>query len=88
MENINKIFNFDIDSEDGLLYYDYDEYMKEVSYEQGEIDATLKRNKEIIKNMLNNNLDKDLMLKITNLKEEELNKIIEDISSEETKSNK
>ena len=88
MENINKIFNFDIESEDGLLYYDYDEYMKEVSYEQGEIDATLKRNKEIIKNMLNNNLDKDLMLKITNLKEEELNKIIEDISSEETKSNK
>ena len=88
MENINKIFNFDIESEDGLLYYDYDEYMKEVSYEQGEIDATLKRNKEIIKNMLNNNLDKDLMLKITNLKEEELNKIIEDISREETKSNK
>lgn len=62
--------------------------MKEVSYEQGEIDATLKRNKEIIKNMLNNNLDKDLMLKITNLKEEELNKIIEDINQEETKSNK
>ena len=88
MENINKIFNFDIESEDGLLYYDYDEYMKEVSYEQGEIDATLKRNKEIIKNMLNNNLDKDLMLKITNLKEEELNKIIEDINQEETKSNK
>ena len=84
MRNINKIFNFDIESEDGLLYYDYDEYMKEVSYEQGEID----KQKSIIKNMLNNNLDKNLMLKITNLKEEKLNKIIEDISCEETKSNK
>ena len=88
MRDISKIFNIDIEDLDKQLYYDYDEYMKEVSYEQGEIDATLKRNKEIIKNMLNNNLDKDLMLKITNLKEEELNKIIEDISSEETKSNK
>ena len=88
MRDISKIFNIDIEDLDKHLYYDYDEYMKEVSYEQGEIDATLKRNKEIIKNMLNNNLDKDLMLKITNLKEEELNKIIKDISSEETKSNK
>lgn len=58
--------------------------MKEVSYEQGEID----NRKKIIKNMLDNNLDKDLMLKITNLKEEELNKIIENINREETKSNK
>ena len=88
MENINKIFNFDIESEDGLLYYDYDEYMKEVSYEQGEIDATLKRNKEIIKNMLNKNYPKEEIMELTNLKEEELNKIIEDINCEETKSNK
>ena len=88
MRDISKIFNIDIEDLDKQLYYDYDEYMKEVSYEQGEIDATLKRNKEIIKNMLNNNLDKDLMLKIINLKEEELNKIIEDINCEETKSNK
>lgn len=88
MKDISKIFDIDTESLDEQLYYDYDEYMKEVSYEQGEIDATLKRNKEIIKNMLNNNLDKDLMLKITNLKEEELNKIIEDINQEETKSNK
>lgn len=88
MRDISKIFNIDIEDLDKQLYYDYDEYMKEVSYEQGEIDATLKRNKEIIKNMLNNNLDKDLMLKITNLKEEELNKIIEDINRDETKSNK
>lgn len=88
MRDISKIFNIDIEDLDKQLYYDYDEYMKEVSYEQGEIDATLKRNKEIIKNMLDNNLDKDLMLKITNLKEEELNKIIEYINREETKSNK
>ena len=85
MRDISKIFNIDIEDLDKQLYYDYDEYMKEVSYEQGEIDATLKRNKEIIKNMLDNNLDKDLMLKITNLKEEELNKIIENINREETK---
>ena len=88
MRDISKIFNIDIEDLDKQLYYDYDEYMKEVSYEQGEIDATLKINKEIIKNMLDNNLDKDLMLKITNLKEEELNKIIEYINREETKSNK
>ena len=88
MRNINKIFNFDIESEDGLLYYDYDEYMKEVSYEQGEIDGVLKVNKEIIKNMLENNFDKETMLKITNLKEEELNKIIEDINRDKIKSNK
>ena len=88
MRNINKIFNFDIESEDGLLYYDYDEYMKEVSYEQGEIDGTLKVNKEIIKNMLNKNYPKKEIMELTNLKEEELNKIIEDISREETKSNK
>ena len=81
MRDISKIFNIDIEDLDKQLYYDYDEYMKEVSYEQGEID----KQKSIIKNMLNNNLDKDLMLKITNLKEEELNKIIEDISREETK---
>ena len=84
MRDISKIFNIDIEDLDKQLYYDYDEYMKEVSYEQGEID----KQKSIIKNMLNNNLDKNLMLKITNLKEEELNKIIEDISCEETKSNK
>ena len=88
MRDISKIFNIDIEDLDKQLYYDYDEYMKEVSYEQGEIDATLKRNKEIIKNMLDNNLDKNLMLKITNLKEEELNKIIENINREETKLNK
>ena len=69
MKDISKIFDIDTESLDEQLYYDYDEYMKEVSYEQGEIDATLKRNKEIIKNMLNNNLDNDLMFKITNLKE-------------------
>ena len=58
--------------------------MKEVSYEQGEID----KQKSIIKNMLNKNYPKEEILELTNLKEEELNKIIEDISSEETKSNK
>ena len=62
--------------------------MKEVSYEQGEIDATLKRNKEIIKNMLNKNYPKEEIMELTNLKEEELNKIISDINHEETKSNK
>ena len=84
MENINKIFNFDIESDDGLLYYDYDEYMKEVSYEQGEID----NQKKIIKNMLNKNYPKEEIMELTNLKEEELNKIIEDIKHDETKSNK
>ena len=84
MRDISKIFNIDIEDLDKQLYYDYDEYMKEVSYEQGEID----NRKKIIKNMLENNLDKDLMLKITNLKEEEFNKIIEDIKHDETKSNK
>ena len=84
MRNINKIFNFDIESEDGLLYYDYDEYMKEVSYEQGEID----NRKKIIKNMLNKNYPKEEIMELTNLKKEELEKIIEDISREETKSNK
>ena len=88
MRNISKIFNIDIEDLDKQLYYDYDEYMKEVSYEQGEIDGILKNQKEIIKNMLENNFDKETMLKITNLKEEKLNKIIEDISREETKSNK
>mgnify|MGYP004464670817 FL=1 len=85
MRDISKIFNIDIEDLDKQLYYDYDEYMKEVSYEQGEIDATLKRNKEIIRNMLENNLDKDLMLKITKLDEETLNKIIDNIQSENSK---
>ena len=84
MRDISKIFNIDIEDLDKQLYYDYDEYMKEVSYEQGEID----KQKSIIKNMLNKNYPKEEILELTNLKEEELNKIIEDISSEETKSNK
>ena len=88
MRDISKIFNIDIEDLDKQLYYDYDEYMKEVSYEQGEIDGILKNQKEIIKNMLENNFDKETMLKATKLDEEKLNKIIEDISREETKSNK
>ena len=88
MRDISKIFNIDIEDLDKQLYYDYDEYMKEVSYEQGEIDGILKNQKEIIKNMLENNFDKETMLKATKLDEEKLNKIIEDISCEETKSNK
>lgn len=84
MRDISKIFNIDIEDLDKQLYYDYDEYMKEVSYEQGEID----KQKSIIKNMLNKNYPKKEIMELTNLKEEELNKIIEDISCEETKSNK
>ena len=38
MRDISKIFNIDIEDLDKHLYYDDDEYMKEVSYEQGEID--------------------------------------------------
>ena len=48
MRDISKIFNIDIEDLDKQLYYDYDEYMKEVSYEQGEIDGVLKKQKEII----------------------------------------
>lgn len=84
MRDISKIFNIDIEDLDKQLYYDYDEYMKEVSYEQGEID----NRKKIIKNMLNKNYPKEEIMELTNLKNEELNKIIEDISREETKSNK
>ena len=58
--------------------------MKEVSYEQGEID----KQKKIIKNMLDNNFDKEIILKITNLDEETLNGVIEDIKYDETKSDK
>ena len=87
MRDISKIFNIDIDSLDEQLYYDYDEYMKEVSYEQGEIDATLKRNKEIIKNMLENNFDKETILKITELDEENLDEIIENIQKDEVEDN-
>lgn len=88
MRDISKIFNIDIDSLDEQLYYDYDEYMKEVSYEQGEIDGILKNQKEIIKNMLENNFDKETMLKITKLDKETLNEIIEEISNEDIKSDK
>ena len=88
MRDVSKIFNIDIEDLDKQLYYDYDEYMKEVSYEQGEIDGALKRNKEIIKNMLDNNFDKKIILKITNLDEETLNEILEEISNERTKSDK
>ena len=84
MRDISKIFNFDIESDDGLLYYNYDEYMNEVSYEQGEID----KQKKIIKNMLDNNFDKEIILKITDLDEETLNGVIEDIKYDEMKSNK
>ena len=84
MRDISKIFNIDIEDLDKQLYYDYDEYMKEVSYEQGEID----NRKKIIKNMLNKNYPKEEIMELTNLKEEELNKIIENINREETKSNK
>ena len=87
MRDISKIFNIDIDSLDEQLYYNYDEYMKEVSYEQGEIDATLKRNKEIIKNMLENNFDKETILKITELDEENLDEIIENIQKDEVEDN-
>ena len=88
MRDVSKIFNIDIEDLDKQLYYDYDEYMKEVSYEQGEIDGALKRNKEIIKNMLDNNFNKETILKITNLDEESLNEILEEISNEGTKSDK
>ena len=83
MRDISKIFNIDIEDLDKQLYYDYDEYMKEVSYEQGEID----NRKKIIKNMLNKNYPKKEIMELTNLKEEELNKIIEEINHEEKKSN-
>ncbi len=88
MRDISKIFNIDIEDLDKQLYYDYDEYMKEVSYEQGEIDGILKNQKEIIKNMLSKNYPKKEIMELTNLKEEELNKIIKDIKHDETKSNK
>ena len=88
MRDISKIFNIDIDSLDEQLYYDYDEYMKEVSYEQGEIDGILKKQKEIINNMLENNFDKETILKITKLDEETLNEIIEELSNEDIKSDK
>ena len=84
MRDISKIFNIDIDSLDEQLYYDYDEYMKQVSYEQGEIDSR----KQIIKNMLESNFDKKIILKVTELDEETLNGIIEDIKYDEKKSNK
>ena len=88
MRDISKIFNIDIEDLDKQLYYDYDEYMKEVSYEQGEIDGILKNQKEIIKNMLENNFDKETILKITKLDEETLNEIIEELSNEDIKSDK
>ena len=84
MRDISKIFNIDIDSLDEQLYYDYDEYMKEVSYEQGEID----RQKKIIKNMLDKHYPKKEIMELTNLTEETLNEIIEEISNEDVKSEK
>lgn len=33
MRDVSKIFNIDIEDFDKRLCYDYDEYMKEVSYE-------------------------------------------------------
>ena len=33
MRDVSKIFNIDIEDLDKQLYYNYDEYMKEVSYE-------------------------------------------------------
>ena len=88
MRDISKIFNIDIDSLDEQLYYDYDEYMKEVSFEQGEIDGILKNQKEIIKNMLNKHYPKKEIMDLTNLTEETLNEIIEEISNEDVKSEK
>ena len=84
MRDISKIFNIDIDSLDEQLYYDYDEYMKEVSYEQGEIDSR----KQIIKNMLGKHYPKKEIMELTNLTEETLNEIIEEISNEDVKSEK
>ena len=84
MRDISKIFNIDIDSLDEQLYYDYDEYMKEVSYEQGEIDSR----KQIVKNMLDKHYPKKEIMELTNLTEETLNGIIEDIKYDEKKSNK
>ena len=88
MRDISKIFNIDIEDLDKQLYYDYDEYMKEVSYEQGEIDGVLKNQKEIIKNMLNKNYPKKEIMELTNLNEQTLNEIIEEISNKETNSDK
>ena len=84
MKDISKIFDIDTESLDEQLYYDYDEYMKKVSYEQGEIDSR----KQIIKNMLDNNFDIETMLKATKLNEETLNEIIEEISREKISSDK
>ena len=58
--------------------------MKEVSYEQGEIDSR----KQIIKNMLGKHYPKKEIMELTNLTEETLNGIIEDIKYDEKKSNK
>ncbi len=88
MRDVSKIFNIDIEDLDKQLYYDYDEYMKEVSYEQGEIDGVLKRNKEIIKNMLDKKFSKEEIMELTNLDEESLNEILEELSNEGTKSDK
>ena len=79
MRDISKIFNIDIEDLDKQLYYDYDEYMKEVSYEQGEIDGALKSKKEIIKNMLDKKFSKEEIMELTNLDEETYNEIINDL---------
>ena len=79
MRDVSKIFNIDIEDLDKQLYYDYDEYMKEVSYEQGEIDGALKSKKEIIKNMLDKKFSKEEIMELTNLDEETYNEIINDL---------
>jgi len=53
------------------LYYDREEYINQISYEEGKKE----RNIEIAKNMLKENIDTDMIEKVTGLTQEEIEKL-------------
>ncbi len=56
------------------LYYDREEYINQISYEEGKNE----RNIEIAKNMIKENISIDIIAKVTGLPLEELEKLKEE----------
>ena len=57
------------------LYYDKDEYDREINYERGFNAGSKRRNIEIAKSMLEENIPLETIIKITNLTEKEILKL-------------
>ncbi len=54
------------------LYYDREEYINQISYEEGKEKGTIQTKQEIAKNMLKEKISVDTIVKVTGLSKEEI----------------